>query len=222
MNPIAGPHINELPLWQYVKDYYDAAVTMNRYDAEKYGFLFCEYWPALLPDKAFEVEKASDVFFCGAAKDRLNKILSVYERLTDAGLKCDFWITGVPKKEQKYSPSIHYTEEVTNHWLSYDEILQRDMNTKCILEILPFGQNYSSLRVCEALWYHKKLLTTNINAPQEWFYHPEIVKVFTNAQNIDTSFITQPLNTEDEQRIFGHMKIGDFGIFADWLIKNAG
>ena len=200
--------------------YYDAVITMNRSDAENYGFLFCEYWPTLLPDKVFEPEKASDVFFCGAAKDRLSNILDIYEVLTASGLKCDFYVTGVPKHEQKYSDDIHYTEDVTNHWLSYDDILQKDKNTKCVLEILPFGQNYSSLRVCEALWYHKKLLTTNLEAHREWFYHPEIVQCFTNAHDIDTEFIREPLSSEDEQRIFGSMKIGNFGIFADWIIEN--
>ena len=222
MNPIAGPHVYELRIWHDVKDCYDAAITMNRRDAENYGFLFCEYWPALLPDKDFEAEKASDVFFCGAAKDRLNKILDVYEFLTASGLKCDFYITGVPRNEQKYPDAIHYTKEVTHHWLSYDDICQKDKNTKCVLEILPFGQNYSSLRVCEALWYHKKLLTTNLEAPREWFYHPETVQCFTDAQDIDTEFIRQPLSGEDEQRIFGSMKIGDFGVFAEWIIKNVG
>ena len=222
MNPIAGPHVAELQSWQSVKEYYDAAITLNRRDAEKHGFLFCEYWPTLLPDKDYQPENASDVFLCAAAKDRLSKILDVYERLTDSGLKCDFWITGVPKKQQKYSQSIHYTEDITNHWLTYDEILQKDMNTKCILEILPFGQNYSSIRVCEALWYHKKLLTTNQEAPREWFYHPEIVQCFTNAEDINPECIRKPLTSEDEQRIFGSMVIGDFGVFADWLIKNVG
>lgn len=89
-----------------------------------------------------------------------------------------------------------------------------------MLEILPFGQNYSSLRVCEALWYHKKLLTTNLEAPQEWFYHPEIVQCFSEAQDIDTEFITRPLSAEDEQRIFNGMNIGDFGVFADWIIRH--
>ena len=129
------------------------------------------------------------------------------------GLKCDFHVIGVPESEQKYSDVIHY-----NNWISYDDVLQHVKNTKCVLEILPFGQHYSSLRVGEALWYHKKLLTTNIEAPQEWFYRPEFVQCFTEAQDIDIEFLTKPLDSEAESRIFGQMNIGDFSIFASRLI----
>ena len=207
--------------WQDVSECYDLCLTINRSDAEKIGIMFCDYWPCVLPPKKFQPENASDVFFIGLAKDRLPKIIATYEKLSEAGLKCNFHVTGVPKNEQKYSDSIHYLEK--GNWImSYDEVLQNVMNTKCVLEILPFSQNYSSLRVCEALWYHKKLLTTNLEAPQEWFYHPEIVQCYSDADDLDTEFITQVLSAEDENRIFGRMNIGDFGIFADFIIKNAG
>ena len=103
--------------------------------------------------------------------------------------------------------------------MSYDEVLQSVKNTQCVLEILPLNQNYSSLRVCEDLWYRKKLLTTNLEAPQEWFYNPEFFAVLSEAKDIDHEFVAKPLNLKDEQRIFGSLKIGDFDVFADNLLK---
>ena len=213
-NPIAGL-TGTLTAWQKVRHLYDASITFNKSDAEKYGILYTDYWPCILPEKSFQPENASDVFFVGHAKDRLPQILSVYERLADAGLRCDFWITGVPESEQRHSGVIHY-----NSPIPYGEVCQHVMNTKCVLEILPFGQNYSSLRPLEALTYRRKLLTTNINAPSEWFYHPEIVQVFREAGNIDTRFITDTLTPDDERRIFGGMNIGDFSVFTDFLVRN--
>lgn len=212
-NPMSGVHIPILKKWQTVRDYYDLSVTLVMADAERLGIAFCDYWPCLLPDKDFQPENASDVFFVAQAKDRLPVTLDVYERLADAGLKCSFYVAGIPESGQKYADVIHY-----NHWISYDEVLQHVRNTKCVLEILPFGQHYSSLRVCEALWYRKKLLTTNMEAPREWFYHPEIVQCFRKAQDIDTEFITKTLDSEAESRIFGRMNVGDFQVFASRLI----
>lgn len=63
-------------------------------------------------------------------------------------------------------------------------------------------------------------MTTNLNAPSEWFYNPEIVQVFSNASEIDTDFIKKTLTPEDEHRIFDGMNIGDFNIFADFIIRN--
>lgn len=219
-NPIAGPHLELLKKWGKVRHLYDASITFNKSDAGKYNLLFTDYWPCLLPDKNYQPENASDVFFIGQAKDRLAKILAVYERLTSRGFKCDFWITGVSEDKQKYSDTIHYKTKSICTWISYSEILQRVKNTKCVLELLPFGQNYSSLRPLEALWYHKKLLTTNQNAPSEWYYNPEIVQVFSEASDINTDFIAKPLIPDDEHRIFDGMKIGDFNVFADFIIRN--
>ena len=212
---VAGTQASMAGWWKQLEKYFDAGLTFNRPDAEKYGLLYTDYWPGLLPDKKFQPENASDVFFIGVAKDRLPRILSVYERLRGAGLKCDFWITEVPESEQKYSDVIHY-----NMPIPYDETCQRAMNTKCVLEILPFGQNYSSIRPLEIMTYRKKLLTTNLNAPSEWFYNPEIVQVFGEASEIDTDFIAKPLSPEDEHRIFDGMNPGDFGRFADFIISN--
>lgn len=214
-NPIAGPHSNMSETWRRVSSLYDAGITFSRYDADRFGLLYNDYWPCLLPEKEYQPENASDVFFIGIAKDRLPQILRVYERLAGAGLKCEFYVVGVPESEQKYSDVIHY-----NQGMPYDGVLQAVKNTKCVLEILPYGENYSSLRPLEALCYRKKLLTTNLNAPSEWFYHPEIVSVFNDASDIDPEFIAKPLTPEDEHRIFDGMNIGDFNIFADFLIKN--
>ena len=204
-----------LAAWKRVKHLYDASITFNKADADKYGILYTDYRPCLLPEKKYQPESSSDIFFVGVAKDRLPKILSVYERLTGAGLKCDFWVTQVPKSEQKYPDMIHY-----NSPIPYDDVCQKVKNTKCVLEILPYSQNYSSLRPCEALCYHKKLLTTNLNAPSEWFYNPEFVQVFSDASEIDTDFIRKPLSPQDERRIFDGLDPGDFSPFADFIIKN--
>lgn len=212
---VAGSQASMSGWWRQLKKYFDAGLTFNKPDAEKHGLLYTDCWPGLLPKKEYQPENSSDVFFVGAAKDRLPLLLSIYERLTEAGVKCDFWITQVPDSEQKYSDAIHY-----NSPIPYDETCQKVMNTKCVLEVLPFGQNYSSIRPLESLTYHKKLLTTNINAPSEWFYSPEFVQVFSEASEIDTDFIRKPLAIEDEHRIFGSINPGDFGRFADFIIRN--
>lgn len=212
---VAGRQASMSKWWCQLRKYFDAGITFNRPDAEKFGLLYTDRWPGLLPAKEYQPENASDIFFVGTAKDRLPFLLKVYERLTDSGLKCDFWIAGVPESEQKYSDKIHY-----NSPIPYDETCQKSANAKCVLEVLPYGQNYSSVRPLEALTYHRKLLTTNLNAPSEWFYDPEFVQVFRDPSEIDTDFITRPLSPEDERRIFGRLNPGDFAPFADFIIRN--
>ena len=81
-NPVVGVNMRMIEKWEAIKSFYDAGITLNKYEAEKLRIIFCDYWPCLLPEKNFEPENASDVFFVGQAKDRMTKILSVYERLS--------------------------------------------------------------------------------------------------------------------------------------------
>ena len=189
-NPAVDMHSYLIKKWKDIKDLYDLGITFNKSDADRLKILFCDYWPCLLPELDFEPDKSSDIFFVGQAKDRLQKILKVYEHCRALGLKCDFYVTGVPREEMQYPDDINYNELVTYRWLTYEEILQHVINTKCVLEILPFDQHYSSLRVNEALWYGKKLLTTNRHAEYEWFYNPERVKIFSDVSEISADFIT--------------------------------
>lgn len=101
-------------------------------------------------------KKNSDIFFVGEAKDRLRKLLDIYEIFTSNGLVCDFYITGVPNNLQKYSDKIHY-----NIRLSYEEVLQHIHRACGILEITQYGTCGLTMRFFESLIYDKVFFTDN-------------------------------------------------------------
>lgn len=53
----------------------------------------------------------SDVFFVGANKGRLRLLLSIYDKLSNAGLKCDFFICGVEKKIKYFEKGLYIIKE---------------------------------------------------------------------------------------------------------------
>lgn len=192
-----------------IKDLLDAVISFNEEDARKYGYIFFEANPFLLP-KQDSYEPKTDVFFVGADKGRLPQILDVFRRLRSEGFICDFWITGVPKDKQEYADVIHY-----NQRLSYEEVLQRDAQTRCILEILQDGKSYSSIRTLEAIQYRKKVLTMSKSVIDSWFYNPEIIQVFNCGSDIDTSFIRKPV----DEKNYNGLDFGSFDVFEEFFVR---
>ena len=179
-------------IWRKIQreaDLLDAIITFNQKDAEEYNIVFCEDQPYKLPIYKDPDIPESDVFFIGADKGRLPKLLSIYEKLRSDGLKCDFHIVGVPEEKQKYRDDIVYNQKIP-----YTEVLSRVNATKCVLEVLQNNENYLSIRTSEALQYHRKLLTESTIVKQYGFYNPDIIQVFDDPKDINTEFVRKEVN----------------------------
>lgn len=170
---------------------YDAIITFAKDDADRYGFLYCDVIPMRLPEREPNIPVENDVFFVGANKGRLSRILHIYRTLTSKGLKCKFYIVGVPKDEQIPDDGIIYNERI-----SYEEVLKHVQSSRCVLEVLQNGCNYVSMKTCEAIHYHKKLLTTNANAAQSSLYNQQYIQIINNIDDIDASFVLKDVPDE--------------------------
>ena len=94
-----------------------------------------------------------DVTFVGAAKNRYEIIVQLYKKLSEMGLKCDFYIVGVKKNEQKKIDGIHY------RGLSFEDLLRHVANSRCVLEIMQEGGYSATTRYAEAMLLNRNLLT---------------------------------------------------------------
>jgi hypothetical protein len=188
-NPVNGYNLNKL---EKVRKYYDEIITFFEDDAKRYKLLKPEYFPYQLPVDTTRLGEKSDVFFIGSDKGRLSKLIKIFEKLKAEGLKCLFYIVGVPKEKQKYRDEIRY-----NQVISYEKVLEHVKATKCVLEVLQDKKMYSSIRTFEAFQYKKKLLTTNKRIVQEPFYNPNIIRVIDEEINIDKDFVLSEPHDED-------------------------
>lgn len=129
----------------------------------------------------------SDVFFAGKAKNRLPKILTAYEILSSAGLKCDFYITGVPKEEQVQRDGITYA----NGFMPYIEMLYRSVNTRCMLDINQEGAVGYTSRFLEAVIYNKRLIADNPSVLESKYYNPDYIQIVDDMKHIDPEFVNK-------------------------------
>ena len=157
--------------FESIKKYFNLFVTYDKRDAERYGMSF---FPTSFSNYIIPNDKdisSTDILFLGAAKNRWEKILSVYRFATSIGLSCDFYIYKLPYEQQIILPGIHYIEEP----MHYEDYLKYVKKCKCILEIEQTGAQGATLRNWEAINYDKFLLTDNASIVNTEFYDSNYV-----------------------------------------------
>lgn len=137
------------------KEDFDFLFSFDKEDAEKHNIYYLlGPFSARLLEKLPEVQEPEyDVTFVGAAKNRYNCLISLYETLIQKGLKCNFRITGVPETHRRYS------EEIAYQRIDFEEVLMLVKQSRCVLEVLQEGGYSSTARYAEAMLLGKNLLT---------------------------------------------------------------
>ncbi len=176
--------------YSIVRNKVDMAVTYDKNEAEKF-VIDCHpmnFYTRTLPitePAAFEY----DAYFLGNAKDRMSQIMDVYYKLTGAGLRCHFLLANVPQQQQVNLKGIHYVRSI-----SYEENLSFVQKSKCIVEIGQYGSSANTMRLSEALTYHRKLLTNCAAIKNDPCYIQENMLVFSDAKDIDINFLREPID----------------------------
>lgn len=163
----------------------DLIYSFSEKDAEDYGFLFQpDIYSEIDPDNAPEI--TSDIFFAGNANDRADLLNSLGRYMYDNGINAHIYVQNTKEKDKKVPEGIHY-----NEWLNYATIMDENMHTNCILEVV--GDRYTgmTLRTVEALCFRKKLLTNNYTIEHMPFYDPRFIHIFKKDDlgTIDPDFI---------------------------------
>lgn len=175
--------------YSIIRNKVDAAVTYDRGEAEKYGIhwypgRFYNRTMPLTEPKDFE----TDVYFLGNAKDRLDQILAVYRHLHKEGLRCRFLLTGVPPEYREEREGVSYIDGI-----SYEENLNYVQTSKCILEIGQRGSSASTLRLSEAVTYHRLLLSNCSDVKECDYFIPEAMSIFASPEDMDLEFLKKDI-----------------------------
>lgn len=165
---------------EYIDTSFDIIVSYDKNDCKKYNWnyycgIYCGEKQKVLEKK----EENIDVFFIGRDKGRLKELLAAYEVFTNAGLKCDFYIIGVPREKQIAS-GIHY-----NKILPYEDVLNKVRNTRILFEIVQNEQSGCTFRTYEAIMYQKILVSNNLILKTMRVYDCENMILFDELSDIN-------------------------------------
>jgi hypothetical protein len=186
-----------------LKDYYDVVYAFDPIDSTNYGF---KYSPLLYSDNSFNgiVEK-SCVFYVGNAKDRYPQLMDVYDRLKELGKGRKFFITGVPDSETRRDDGVCY-----NTPIPYRKCLESIQSSTCLLDIIQGNSSGFTIKVCEAVYYNKLLITTNKNLKKLPFYDERFIKIIDSAKDISPDFFEYEGKVRYERAAIDYFSIPTF------------
>jgi hypothetical protein len=157
----AGGKENNWEIWSFDKKMCE----------QKHWFYNNQFYPKL-EEKNNNQKQIYDFMFVGYNKNRLNLLLDLKEILDSKGFRSKIIVRewskyGIPRweKDKKSKAVIQYRA------VSYDKILQLVIQSKCLIDIVMAGQTGLSLRVIEAMFYNKKIITNNITIKEYDFYN---------------------------------------------------
>lgn len=111
-----------------------------------------------------------DVVFVGKDKGRTKYLYELFNMLTKSGLNCRFIILGEEKKDY-IKPGFEFIEK----YLSYSENSKLIRQSKAILDVQQDMQEGLTIRVVEAMFYEKKIITNKQDIDTYDFYNPSNV-----------------------------------------------
>lgn len=173
----------------------DLMISYDKGDAERYKMaLFQDVYSKtdIQEDESLEYR---DVFFCGIVKDRLSKILEVYDRCVSLGLTTRFYLANVAPKDRIEKEGLIYGDKIP-----YKRYLQLMQKSNAILEILSGNSVGYTLRMGEAVCYNKKLITNNLSVKQEEIYSKKNVCAFDSVEDIEKEFVLGKADFSEKAR----------------------
>ena len=165
---------------------YDMVFAFDPNDAKKYGFDYSKLIYTIESKPLDITESKYDIFYVGQAKDRYKTLLQIYRNAVSQGLRCLFYITGVPESEQIRTDDIIY-----NHPITYEKVLDLMLKSRCIVDAIQGDSAGLTIKTCEAVMLNRKIITTNSTVVQEPFYNNNNILIYTGKEDI-SGFMNLP------------------------------
>jgi len=186
-----------LKLW-----YWDPVYRI--YSPEQFDSLCCEKWSFDPTDcKSYQMKHNTgfyfnniqiphtnvtyDVCFVGYDKGRRKEIESIEHLLVKINCKTNFYIVDDDAAKRNYKGA--------RPRKSYQQILEIVAGSKAILDVLQENQTGFTIRPMEALFFKKKLITTQLSIKGQDFYHPDNIFLLgiDDIESLPT-FLHKPLH----------------------------
>lgn len=153
----------------------DAVYSTDPEDCKKYGLKYNHiFYPREFYTPYAPVSGQNKLFFLGVDKGRAPCISSLKSVLEESGLLCDIRILS-PAADPGYRE--RFRDILTDDRLSYSDYLTILKDCSVLLDINQEGQSALTMRVMEAIYLSKKLITNNRHIMDYDFYDPDNILV---------------------------------------------
>lgn len=140
--------------------------SFDKKDCKKYNLRYNNQFYFPITSKRKEI--LYDVSFVGMDKGRGKKLVELKKSLEERKVISKFIIV-----EDESSDRLYLDKHTVKESLQYDELIEIILQSRCLLDITKEKQSGITLRVLEAMFYSKKLITNNISILEYEFYDSE-------------------------------------------------
>lgn len=194
MDPISTKGAFYYGKQNFVQNEHFKIYSFEKKDCDTYGFKYNSLFFFKEDIKSKNTDYWSDVFFIGTDKNRLEPVLKIVHDLEKRGLIVDVHMCKFGKRASAYGRKIGYHYKTK---ISYQELLEKLYHSKCLLDVAPERQTEVTLRVFEALFCKKKVITNNKNIKNYGFYDSDNIFIY-GERNLEEfkDFLEKPFNEQ--------------------------
>lgn len=176
-----------------IKKYNYEIWSFDHIDCEKFKLQYNNQYCAKYDDLNLRDIKY-DVLFQGLDKGRLPIIKELFKQFKTLGISCNLKV--VPDKRKIYPKDEYHF--LIKQPLPYHDFVQKELQSRCFLEIVQKGQTDVTWRAVEAQFYERKLITNCPHIKNYDFYDPRNIFILGVDSFTDLKkFIEIPYNKLD-------------------------
>ncbi len=162
--------IERFPNFKKISKYFDRVLTYNKYEAQKYNYIYLPFFYSFSYKKN---KKIYDVSYIGTYKPKryeiLNKLYPIFIK------NCKEVNINIYISKIRYYLNLFFLKDkfslLTNKQLDYQETIEIFSNSKAIIEIINKKQTVTTTRSIEAIGLETKVITTLQNIVEYDFYN---------------------------------------------------
>lgn len=180
------------------KNVFDLIYTVDKSDAKKYSMI---HKNTIYSKNETMCSKTiqNDIYFCGVTKNRGPLIKKCAVAANDNGVECLMDI--VCDDDNLNLAEVKGINVCNNNqYLSYEEVLSRELMSKVFLDIVQQGQVALTLRAYEAVVYNRKLLSNNKSLFELEFYNSKYMRYFESVEDIDWEWVKEDVEVNYNYR----------------------
>lgn len=164
-------------------------------DCEKYDM---KYNPQFyIPSDIKNSDIVYDVSFIGLDKGRVSEIIKLKDIFEKNNMN-----TKLVVKKDRGDKNKKFDYMYTQNFIEYNEVINLISKSRCLLDIVKQGQVGLTIRVLEALYYSKKLITNNKDIIKYDLYNPNNIFIIgVDDFSSIRDFIDRPYEEVDESII---------------------
>lgn len=189
-------------LWNIDNDYdidfykkYAQVYCFDKKFAHKNKIFFIDQF--YIPKKCEDnVPIENGIFYVGADKKRYAILKKLAERLNKENIKYYFYLQKWNGEE--YDKNDHVIH-LSNQLMSYENVIKNIYKYNCILELNLEKQEGFTIRILEALWYKRKLITNNKSIKNFPFYNKNDFYILEDEERSLKEFMEGEYKEIDEK-----------------------